>query len=85
METETFILTPRESALIRVMRSMGHGTIERLAVSDGQPAVVTMITQRVDLTKANELSACMSLVPVNMEAALAQSPVADQGDFEPEN
>jgi len=52
-------LTPKEQALIQLIRRLGHGTLERIGVQNGEPQVVLNVTQRVDLTRENEMQAVL--------------------------
>jgi hypothetical protein len=56
---ENMSLTDRERALIMLKRSVRNGTIDRIGVVDGEPAVVISITQRVDLQRPDELAAVL--------------------------
>jgi hypothetical protein len=56
---ENMSLTDRERALIMLTRSVRNGTIDRIGVVDGEPAVVISITQRVDLQRPDELAAVL--------------------------
>lgn len=48
------VLNEQEVALLILIRSMRHGTIEALAVKDGRPSVVKNVIQRIDLTLEHE-------------------------------
>jgi len=48
-------LTRREAALISIIRRLGFGTLDKIGVANGEPTVVMATTQRVDLTKADEV------------------------------
>lgn len=52
-------LTRKEQALICLIRRLGHGTLERIGVQNGEPQVVLNVTQRIDLTRDNEMQAAL--------------------------
>lgn len=56
----SFIVTDRERALIELIRRMHTGTIERIGVQNGQPAVVVAVHQRIDLQKTSEVDGVLS-------------------------
>jgi len=58
MSKKTFPLrvTRREAAFLAFCRKMRYGTIEKVGVADGQPAVVQGAIQRIDLMKDDEVA-----------------------------
>ena len=61
MNSIPFNLTQKEAALINIIRNLGHGTVEKIGVSGGEPDVLTIVTQRIDLSKENEIRAVPKL------------------------
>lgn len=55
-KTVTMVLTRREAALIGIIRRLRYGTLEKIGVSEGEPTVVMATTQRVDLTREDEVA-----------------------------
>lgn len=51
----TLEISEKELALLTIIRTLGHGTIEKIGVHQGEPTAVVSTTQRIDLTRRNEL------------------------------
>lgn len=66
--TETIVmeLHPREAALIRLIRTVGNGTLDKVGIKHGLPAVVVALSQRVNFESDLEVDAVlgMPVVPV---------------------
>lgn len=58
-ERITLLVAKEEMALLTIIRTLGHGTIERIGVRRGLPSVIVGVSQRIDLTRENELSAVL--------------------------
>lgn len=54
-EQITIIVSKKELALLTLTRSLGHGTIDRIGIRNGEPIVVTGVAQRIDLMRDEEL------------------------------
>lgn len=48
-------VTEKELALLTIIRTLGHGTIEKIGVYCGEPMAVMSTTQRIDLSRRGEL------------------------------
>ena len=77
-ETITLELSEREAALIFLVRRIGFGVIDTLGITKGQPAVIKIGAQRIDLERADALSACLqagAFVAVDMTPAGMRSSI----------
>lgn len=68
---EIFIrVTPKQAALVALIRNMQHGTLTECIIKRGEPVVVKATTQRIDFERPDELESLFELLVDEIREAL---------------